>query len=41
MVEGCQMVGIGKRTGIELPNENPGILPGSRAWRTANPGSRR
>lgn len=37
MVEGCQMVGIGKRTGIELPAEKPGILPGSRAWRAANP----
>jgi penicillin-binding protein 2 len=33
MVEGCQMVGFGKRTGIELPAEKPGILPGSRAWR--------
>lgn len=37
MVDGCQMVGIGKRTGIELPKEEPGILPGSRAWRAANP----
>ena len=39
MVDGCQMVGIGKRTGIELPEEDPGILPGSRAWRAANPGA--
>ena len=39
MVEGCQMVGIGKRTGIELPKEDPGILPGSTAWRSANPGA--
>ncbi|MDP3849242.1 MAG: penicillin-binding transpeptidase domain-containing protein [Luteolibacter sp.] len=39
MVDGCQMVGIGKRTGIELPAEKPGILPGSRAWRSANPGA--
>jgi penicillin-binding protein 2 len=39
MVDGCQMVGIGNRTGIELPAENPGILPGSRAWRAANPGA--
>ena len=39
MVEGCSMVGIGRRTGIELPNENPGILPGSRSWRAANPGA--
>ncbi len=39
MIDGCQMVGIGSRTGIELPNEKPGILPGSRAWRAANPGA--
>jgi penicillin-binding protein 2 len=39
MVEGCQMVGIGKRTGIELPKEDTGILPGSKAWRAANPGA--
>ena len=37
MVDGCAMVGIGKRTGIELPKEDPGILPGSRAWRASNP----
>lgn len=37
MVEGCQMVGIGKRTGIELPDESAGMLPGSRAWRTTFP----
>ncbi len=37
MVEGCQMVGLGKRTGVELPGEKTGILPGSRAWRAANP----
>jgi penicillin-binding protein 2 len=37
MVEGCQMVSIGKRTGIELPKENSGSLPGSRAWRNAFP----
>ena len=39
MVDGCQMVGIGSRTGIELPAEKPGVLPGSRAWRSANPGA--
>ncbi len=39
MVDGCQMVGIGKRTGIELPKEDAGILPGSKAWRAANPGA--
>ncbi|MBC7979378.1 MAG: hypothetical protein H7Y36_02320 [Armatimonadetes bacterium] len=39
MVDGCSLVGIGKKTGIELPNEDPGILPGSRAWRAARPGA--
>lgn len=37
MVEGCQLVGFGRRTGIELPREETGILPGSRAWRAASP----
>ncbi|MCF7730537.1 MAG: penicillin-binding protein 2 [Akkermansiaceae bacterium] len=37
MVTGMQMVGLGKTTGIELPDESPGILPGSRAWRLAYP----
>ena len=37
MVDGCQLVGIGKRTGIQLPKEDAGILPGSKAWRAANP----
>ncbi len=37
MVDGCELVGIGKRTGIELPKEDAGILPGSRSWRSANP----
>jgi penicillin-binding protein 2 len=39
MVEGFSLVGIGKKTGIELPNEDPGILPGSRAWRASTPGA--
>jgi penicillin-binding protein 2 len=39
MFEGCQMVGLGRATGIELPGEKPGILPGSPAWRSANPGA--
>ena len=39
MVDGCSLVGFGKRTGIELPNEDPGILPGSRLWRNARPGA--
>ena len=37
MVEGCQLVGIGQRTGIELPKEDAGVLPGSSAWRSAHP----
>jgi penicillin-binding protein 2 len=37
MVEGFQLVGFGATTGIELPAEQPGILPGSRAWRGARP----
>jgi penicillin-binding protein 2 len=39
MVDGFSLVGFGKKTGIELPNEDPGILPGSRAWRAARPGA--
>lgn len=35
MVTGMAMVGLGKPTGIELPDESPGILPGSRQWRLA------
>ena len=38
LVEGCEKVGLGKRSGIRLPGESRGILPGSRAWRSANPG---
>lgn len=37
LIEGCSMVNIGKRTGIELPAEKTGILTGSRAWRTDYP----
>ncbi|GAA5115974.1 hypothetical protein JIN84_19720 [Luteolibacter yonseiensis] len=37
LIEGCSMVNIGKRTGIELPSEDSGILTGSRAWRAAYP----
>ncbi|MGA0845392.1 MAG: penicillin-binding transpeptidase domain-containing protein [Luteolibacter sp.] len=39
MVDGCSSVGFGRRTGIELPMEKTGILPGSREWRAANPGA--
>jgi penicillin-binding protein 2 len=37
LVEGFTMMNIGRRTGIELPFESPGLLPGSRAWRSALP----
>lgn len=33
MVEGFEMVGLGKKTGVELPQEDPGIVPGSRWWK--------
>ncbi len=39
MVDGFSLVGFGQKTGVELPNEDPGILPGSRAWRAARPGA--
>ena len=39
MVDGCSLVGFGKKTGVELPNEDTGILPGSRSWRAARPGA--
>lgn len=38
MVTGCQMVGIGSKSQIELPGEDAGILPGSPDWRASNPG---
>lgn len=38
LVDGCGKLGLGVRSGIRLPGESPGILPGSRAWRAANPG---
>ncbi|MES2440958.1 MAG: penicillin-binding transpeptidase domain-containing protein [Verrucomicrobiota bacterium] len=37
LIEGSSMVNIGKRTGIELPSENPGMLTGSRVWRSTYP----
>lgn len=40
MVDGCSMVSIGRQTGIELPKEDPGILPGSRAWSAMFPNAR-
>ncbi len=40
MVDGCSQVNIGRQTGIELPKEDPGILPGSRAWSAMFPTQR-
>ena len=40
MVEGLSLVGFGRKTGVELPNEDPGLLPGSRAWSAAYPNER-
>ncbi|MES2995365.1 MAG: penicillin-binding transpeptidase domain-containing protein [Verrucomicrobiota bacterium] len=37
LVESFTKIGFGTRTGIELPKEDPGILPGNRAWRSRNP----
>ena len=39
MTDGFALVGLGNKTGVELPNEDPGLLPGSRAWRAARPGA--
>lgn len=33
MLNGFQLLGLGQRTGIELPSESPGIIPGNRHWR--------
>lgn len=33
MVDGLELLGLGKQTGIELPGESPGIVPGSLYWR--------
>jgi penicillin-binding protein 2 len=33
MVETFEMVGLGQKSGILLPSEDPGLLPGSKAWR--------
>ena len=39
MTRGCAMVGFGKPTGVELPSEKSGILPGSDAWLNSHPGA--
>ena len=41
MVETFDLLGFGRKTGIELPNEDPGIVPGSDIWkREIKPGAR-
>jgi len=37
MVTGFQLMGFGKQTGIALPAEEAGVLPGSRAWYDSRP----
>ena len=40
LIESLTLLGFGAPTGIELPAESGGNLPGSRAWRAANRGAR-
>lgn len=37
MVRGFDLMGFGKPTGIELPDESGGLVPGSPAWRASRP----
>lgn len=39
MVESFQLLGLGRRSGIKLPNEAPGMVPGSNTWKRENPGA--
>ncbi|MGC6580721.1 MAG: peptidoglycan D,D-transpeptidase FtsI family protein [Akkermansiaceae bacterium] len=39
MVESFQLVGLGRRSGIRLPNEDPGMVVGSKAWKREYPGA--
>ena len=39
MVKTFELVGFGKRSGILLPSEDPGFLPGSDTWRRKYPGA--
>jgi len=34
MLNAFQLLGFGQKTGIELPSESPGFIPGNRYWRT-------
>lgn len=40
MVEGFSMLGFGEKTGVQLPNESPGLLPGSRTWQKLYPNAK-
>ena len=33
MLSGFELLGLGHKTGVELPSESAGIVPGSRFWR--------
>jgi len=39
MVDTFELVGFGKKSGILLPSEDPGLLPGSTTWRNRYPGA--
>ncbi|MGB1259883.1 MAG: penicillin-binding transpeptidase domain-containing protein, partial [Akkermansiaceae bacterium] len=34
MISSYQLLGLGQKTGIELPSESPGLIPGNRYWKT-------
>ena len=34
MLSSFQLLGLGQKTGIELPSESPGFIPGNRFWKT-------
>lgn len=40
MADGFRMLGFGEKTGIPLPNENPGLVTGSREWKRMKPEAR-
>ncbi len=33
MLNSFQLLGLGQKTGVELPSESPGFIPGNRYWR--------
>jgi len=33
MVSGYELLNLGQKTGVELPSESPGIIPGNHHWR--------